>query len=461
MHFPRLIFPGRAACRGVTLAALLALPTSVALAQTRAVDPSEAALPDEEQPPATPETPPEEAGSEASDPEGLEQEQVDEQGQVARAREGTSADSDAASPQAPVSVDRQQVALEAGAAFDVQPCDFPGLEPPLPDADAFDWMRFDSGEWVGGDLQEMRDRRVTFDSDKLGVSTQDWDDVHEFRSARQYIYVDSELKPHEGPGLVTQEIVMVRETAGVISFPRSQLISVVSSSSREIDRWSLKLSAAATARAGNTESIDFTQYLMLRRQDHITRATLESVANLGNVNGTRTVQNWNGSFKADVFVHPNFYVTPAFAGGQHNYFQNLLFRGTAGGGVGVHALDLSWLTWDMDTLGAYQYTEYLSVTPPAEIAADDAVLSFGTTVQWDITGDIEFDVDWRTYLVVTELGRTYHNGTARFSMEMTEILDFDLTAMLNRIEDPEADENGDIPRSNDWTFTAGIGLELN
>jgi hypothetical protein len=32
---------------------------------------------------------------------------------------------------------------------------------------------------------------------------------------------------------------------------------------------------------------------------------------------------------------------------------------------------------------------------------------------------------------------------------------------LNRIEDPVAGADGVVPRSNDWTFTAGIGIELN
>jgi hypothetical protein len=363
-------------------------------------------------------------------------------------------------PPLPATVDSDGLALEMNAELSGDALARP-TEPPLPNHDAFDWIRFDSGEWLGGDLKEMRDRRVTFDSDKMDLFTEDWEDVVEFRSSRQYLYVNTELESFEGPGLVTQDEVSVRTTSGIKTFPRSRLLSIVATSSREIDRWSLKLTLAATARAGNSDTVDFNNFLQIRRQDRLTRGTLESTANLGNVNGQRTVQNWNGTVKEDVFFHRYFYFTPVFGSGQHNYFQNLRFRGALGGGGGVHAVDKSWLSVDFDALFAYQYTEYMSALPMQTLSFDDAVVGLGTSIEWDITDDIDLDLDWRSFLVVTEMGRTYHNGSARFSLEITDIFDFDLTGALYRIEEPVADENGVVPVSNDWTFTAGIGIELN
>jgi hypothetical protein len=359
------------------------------------------------------------------------------------------------------SVDQEELAGEVRAGLVGQAVDPSTLEPPEPDEEAFDWVRFDSGEWLGGDLKEMRDRRVSFDSDKFDGIAEDWDDVVEFRSSRTYTYVNADLDYFEGPGLVTKDTVSVRTKNGIESFPRSELLSIVAIQNRELDRWSLKFSLAATARAGNSNTVDLNNYAFLRRQDKLTRAKLESTTNLGNVAGARTVQNWNGVLQGDVFFHRVFYATPIYAAGQHNYFQNLAFRGVLGGGVGAHAVDKSWLSVDFEALGAYQYTEALSVTAPDALTADDAVIGLGTSIEWDITGDIDLDLDWKTSLVVTQMSRTYHNGSARFSLEVTDILDFDLTAALYRIEEPPQDDTGATPLSDDWTFTAGLGIELN
>lgn len=362
---------------------------------------------------------------------------------------------------APASVDSDGIAQSVRNEWAGEEVEAQEMDPPLPSKEAFDWVRFDSGEWVGGDLKEMRDKRISFDSDKMDLLTEDWDDVTEFRSARRYTYVTTELEHFEGPALIQGDTVLIRTDSEIRSFPRKSLLSIVANSDREIDRWSMKLSLAATGRAGNTESIDLNNYLLVRRQDRLTRGTIESTTNLGNVNGQRTVQNWIGTIKGDLFFHRYFYLTPVFASGQHNYFQNLSFRGALGAGAGAHAIDMSWLTVDFDLLGGYQYTENLSVPAATEKAFDDALVGLGTSIEWDITGDLDLDVQWRSYLVVTEMGRTYHNGIARFSMEITDIFDFDLSAALTRIEEPAADEDGNVPGSNDWTFTAGIGLELN
>ena len=60
--------------------------------------------------------------------------------------------------------------------------------PPPPDENAWDWIRLNSGEWLGGTIEGLRDRNLEFDSDELGLQKLDWTDVAELRSPRTLTY---------------------------------------------------------------------------------------------------------------------------------------------------------------------------------------------------------------------------------------------------------------------------------
>ena len=49
--------------------------------------------------------------------------------------------------------------------------------PPAPDPKSFDWLRLNSGEWLKGEIDRMRDETLYFDSEELDNLKVDWEDI--------------------------------------------------------------------------------------------------------------------------------------------------------------------------------------------------------------------------------------------------------------------------------------------
>ena len=183
-------------------------------------------------------------------------------------------------------------------------------EPPPPDAQDWDWIRLTSGEWLKGDLERLRERRIDFDSDELGLLELDWDDIAELRSPRNYIYAFEDREVLTGPGVVRDGVVRVRTGDGVVERPRTELLSVVAGGERERDYWDGKLSIALSQRSGNTDQVEGTGYAYLRRASAFMRARLDYNGAYGEVDGSETVNNHRATGKLDLFLSRRAYVTP-------------------------------------------------------------------------------------------------------------------------------------------------------
>ena len=55
---------------------------------------------------------------------------------------------------------------------------------------------------------------------------------------------------------------------------------------------------------------------------------------------------------------------------------------------------------------------------------------------------------------------TNHHYRSTLSFDVWGPLDFDVSFIWDRIEDPAKDNDGDQPDSNDFRLTVGIGLEF-
>ncbi len=69
----------------------------------------------------------------------------------------------------------EEAAARDGAGQDPQERE--PWEPPEPDPTDFDWIRLTNGEWLKGDIKSLREDKLEFDSDEMGVLTFDWGDI--------------------------------------------------------------------------------------------------------------------------------------------------------------------------------------------------------------------------------------------------------------------------------------------
>ncbi len=108
-------------------------------------------------------------------------------------------------------------------------------QPPEPDNDQFDWIRMNSGEWLGGELKNLRDLALEFDSDELDLLKLDWGDVAELRSSRYLTLRFEDIGTVSGTVAVRDGVVAVRSEGGVTEYPREALVLIVAREPKEIN----------------------------------------------------------------------------------------------------------------------------------------------------------------------------------------------------------------------------------
>ena len=326
--------------------------------------------------------------------------------------------------------------------------------------DVHDWMRLTSGEWLKGHLKRMRDDEIEFDSDKLDLVTFDWEKVDRLHCPQINTYVFDQKVDVVGRAVVTKDTVLVETAEGIEEFPRIDLLSIVEGEPRERNWWSSKLGVGFSANAGNTNQGSLTAYFELVRADYRTRSRLRYDGAVGYANREENVNRQIGTAAVRLYMSKHWYFTPAAAQFLNDRFQNIRFRATPGAAAGVHLFDTKKVEWDVEAGLGYQYLEFMSTAAGVENPQSDGFISFGTWAEFEIVADVELELEWRTNLVYTTIGNTNHTATARFSIEITDIFDFETSFLFLRTEDPVPRSDGTVPSGNDYQFIVSVALEV-
>jgi putative salt-induced outer membrane protein YdiY len=368
-------------------------------------------------------------------PEGVDQEGVDATEGVDRAEEA---------------VDKVEEEIDKGLpeAFTI---DF---------GDTYDWMRLTSGEWLKGNLKRMRDDEIEFDSDKLDIVTFEWEDVDRLLCPVINTYVFEGKLDLVGRAVVTADTVVVETEDGIQRYPRKDLLSIVEGAPRERNWWSSRLGAGFSATAGNTNQGSFSGYFELERADYRTRTLLRYDGTIGYANKEQNVNRHIGNASARLFISHRWYIYPAAAQFLNDRFQNTRFRATPGAGSGVHLFDTKRWKWDVDWGLGYQYIEFLSAASGVTNPQNDGFVTAGTWAELEFYKDIELELDWRTNLLYTTIGNTNHTAYANFTVEVSDIFDFEVKFTFLRTENPPPRADGTQPQKNDYQLSVGVAFDI-
>ena len=84
----------------------------------------------------------------------------------------------------------------------------------------------------------------------------------------------------------------------------------------------------------------------------------------------------------------------------------------------------------------------------------------GTRLETAPWPGVEFDLNWQSYLAVTNLDRTYHEGSATASVDANDMIEFRFAFYFDRVEQPVPDATGVVPAQDDYRLVAELGLDL-
>lgn len=330
-------------------------------------------------------------------------------------------------------------------------------KPPMPEK--FDWVQTKSGEWIKGELIEMYDDKLQFDSDEFDEVTIDWGDVRQIRSVgvMQIGFLHNVVAI--GQLIVNGDTVLVIGAEGEREFQRSELITIAAGAPKEINYWSFKAMFGLNVSRGNTNVADSTIDVRMVRRTVKNRINLDYLGRYNETDGDEVANNHRATLNWNMYVSDRMYVTPVSFEWFRDPFQNINHRETIGAGVGYELVDTPKIEWDVNGGPGYQRTTFDSVETGTENPEDTPALTAGTTLDVDLTKWMELFYEYRIQFVDEAAGKYNHHMLASLETDITRLLDFDVTLVWDRIQNPRQNEDGITPLQDDFRLTVGLTFD--
>jgi len=333
----------------------------------------------------------------------------------------------------------------------------------LPPTVDFDWVQTTSGEWLKGEIKALYSESLEFDSDHFGLETIDWEDVAQLRGhGEKRLSIETPEGPITVIGVttVTEDKVIVKTDDGVKEFDRSQLISITPGATSEWDNWSFKVMLGVGFVRGNTEQTDFTAKVNIKRRTPENRYVLDYLGNYSRSGDEDIVDNDRVNTFFDMFLAKEVFFRPIFLEYYRDPFQNLEYRITAGVGGGYTIIDTPKTEWNVTGGPGYRWTKYESVPAGQSQEVNTPAFVAGTYYDTELTDTLDFIGNYELSIVNEESGRYTHHAIATFSVGLTSILDFDISFIWDRTENPQQRSDGTTPKQDDFQLLLTFGVDI-
>jgi len=336
-------------------------------------------------------------------------------------------------------------------------------ESAVPPTDKFDWIQTTSGEWLKGELKVLYSGSLEFDSDEFDLQTLDWNDVAQIRGkGTKRISIDTPEGPVtvDGEIVVTRDRVIVSTDEGTKEFDRSRLISITPGATTELDNWSAKISLGVNFSRGNTEQTDLTMKINVKRRTPENRFVVDYLGNFSRSGDAQIAQSHRLNTYFDIFAAKAYFWRPVFAEYYRDPFQNIDYRTTLGLGGGYHIIDTPKTTWDVSGGPAYRATRFVSVEAGDPRKVNTPALVLGTFYDTTLTKTLDFNARYNLSIVNQESGSYTHQAIATLEIELTKILDFDISFVWDRTQNPQVRADGSVPNQDDFQLLLTLGVDM-
>jgi hypothetical protein len=243
-------------------------------------------------------------------------------------------------------------------------------------------------------------------------------------------------------------------------FERSRVVAITAGEPKEINYWSAKVTLGANIREGNSNLAETNANVSIKRVTVKNRLRFDYLGNYNTANELITANNHRATLSWDKFLSDRFFVAPVFGEYFRDPFQNISDRLTVGTGVGYDLIDTSKIGWRVVGGPAYQETRFDDVVPGEPVSENTPALVAGTTAEVELGNAIDFTYGYR-FQIVNETSGTYtHHMVTGFELELTSLLDLDITLVWDRIEDPRPNSDFTVPKSDDFRLILGLGVDF-
>jgi putative salt-induced outer membrane protein YdiY len=337
--------------------------------------------------------------------------------------------------------------------------------PPQPRSGDFDWIQFKNGEWLKGEIKDLQDKNLSFESDELDTLQLDWEDIYTLYSPKENTCIFDDNSSVLGSVHVEGNEVVIMTSEGEKRYNRANLRSIIPGGLTEWDYWSLKYSLGVTVRKGNTDQSDILSILKIQRRgpgrrSYGTRTQFELIGTYGSFEGEETTNNQLGLLRHDIYLTRRLYLTAPYFEYYRDDFHNIAYRLTPGAGLGYDIIDRGDVEWRVGAGGGYQYIRYDEVLPGEDSSIDGTVFLGSSDFSWELTEKLDFELGYSmTYGLDSDLATNQH-ALAMLSFDVWKDFEIDISLEWDRVGSPQRKADGDKPNENDIRLFFGIGLEF-
>ena len=331
----------------------------------------------------------------------------------------------------------------------------------IPSAVDYDWIQLTSNEWLKGEIKGMYKNSLEFDSDKLDLLTIDWKDVKILRSHRVN---DVNI---EGVGAASGILEVTDASLQIISdyedqtYDRSKLISFAPGGKRELDLWAVKAVLSIDLRQGNTDQLDYTARVNIKRRASTTRFLMDYIGNISKTNGgggslVETVNNHRLNASYDYYKSRYFFYTPVFAELYRDPFTNIALRTTLGAGLGYTVIDNGKTELSFGGGPAFVKTEFISVAEGEAASESTPAAVLRTNFDTELNSTLDFIARYNIQIGNAASGGYTHHIILTLESEITGSLDIDTSFVWDRTNSPAEAADGTTPAADDYRITLGL-----
>jgi hypothetical protein len=334
-----------------------------------------------------------------------------------------------------------------------------GWQPPPPMPDDFDWVQLVSGEWLKGEIIVLYEETLEFESEELDELSLALSDINEIRSAGvvQVGFVGGET--------AVGQLLLQGTSVRVIgdedkTFEKSRILSITSGPPREINFWNAKITVGANYRSGNTEQTETTNKARIQRRTVRNRLVFDFFGSYNLTSGEIVTDNQRLSGVWDRFISRRFFITPLFGEWYTDELQNISSQYRLGVGVGYTIVDGPRADWEVSGGPSYQHTVFGDV-PEGDPESDDSpAFVVATVYELELNKWIDFVYQYNVTITNETSGSYNHHMLATVETEITKRLDFDVTFVWDRIQDPRAGSDLTVPKQDDYRLSFGLGFDF-
>ncbi len=324
----------------------------------------------------------------------------------------------------------------------------------------FDWIRLPSDEWLKGEIISMYDGNLDFDSDELGMLEFDFDDIKELRSSRIVQVGFEKREPAIGTMYMDGDSVTITSDAGEIQFDRSEILTIIVGTPKEINYWSGYAALGGNIRSGNVDQIDYTGRFGTMRRTVRDRIAFDYIGNITRIDSVDTSNNHRATLGWDHFLSKRLFVNVIGGEWYRDPFQNIANRWTLTAGLGYQIIDNSRTSWDVTLGPAWLSTQFESVEEGEDDTTSSGAVRLGTNFTHEITDDIDFYALYDGTFTNESSGTYLHHFDTGLDFDLIGNLDFNVSWVWDRVQDPRPLEDGGFPEQDDYRIIFGLGWDF-